>query len=118
MDSIIPGDVSLEYASHDGQHEQRERVGDGGRADGYRDAALVGQAVAQHCGVGYERVRGVHAGQEHGGDEAVAERRPVQDEAHGHGDYERQYAVGEGAHAVFAEVAHVHFQAGEEHDVV
>lgn len=84
---------------------------------GNSHAALPRQAVAQHRRVGYQRVRGVHAGQQHRGDEAIAEHRPVDDEAHDHGHYEGHYAVGERPDAVLAEVAHVHLQPGKQHYV-
>ena len=109
---------ALEHPAHDGEHEQRQRVGDGGRPDGYGDAALAGKAVAHDYWVGDDGVRGVHTGQEHGGHHAVLKHGAVDYEAHQHRYDEGHQPVGERPHAVLHEVGHVHLEAGEEHDVV
>ena len=60
---------------------------------------------------------GVHARQQDGGEPAVAQHGGVDHDTHHHGDDESHDAQGERPDAVLAEVAHVHLQSRQEHQV-
>ena len=115
---VEPRDVLLEHAAHHGQHEQHERVGHDGAAHGDAHAAPPRQAVAQHDGIGHERVRGVHGCHQHRGRHAATQHPIVGSKAQKHRQSERQQAHREGPAAYLLDVLHVHLKAGQKHDVV
>ncbi len=106
------------HARDDGEHQKRQRVRHGGASHGYAHRALAVDAVPRDDGVGYQRVRGVHAGQQQGGHEGVVEHVKVDPEAYAQRDDEGEDAQDERLDADALEVFHVHLQSREEHDVV
>ncbi len=110
--------VVLEHTAHHGQHKQRERVGHDGAAHGQAHTREARQAVAEHDGIGYEGVRGIHGGHQHGGRGPVAEQPAVGRIAQGHRDEETQQAEGCRLAADALHVLQVHLERGEKHDVV
>jgi len=113
-----PGDVAIGHGHDDVQGEQGERVGEcrGPHGDGH--AAFLRQSEPHDGGVGNERVRGIHAGQQDRGDETIVQHRRVEGQTHEQRYGKSQQAVGDGLGAVVAHVFHVHLQGGKQHDEI
>ena len=115
---VEAGDVLLEHAAHHGQHEQCEGVGHNGAAHRNAHTRHAGEAVAQHNGIGYKRVAGIHGRHQHRGSYAVAQQLRVGPVAYGHRYGEAQQAEHQGAPPDALHVVEVHLEARQEHDVV
>ena len=110
--------LALEHTADDGQHEQRQRIGDGRTAHGNAHTALARDAVADDNGIGHQRMRGIHTGQQDGSDEAVLEQKHIGHHTDADGDDESQQAQRHRFATVLLEVGHVHLQARQKHDVI
>ncbi len=111
-------DVSFVHASDDGEYQKRQGYRDGGSADGDAHTPQARQAVAAYDGVGDQRVRGIHTGEEHGGGQPVVQQAHAAPYAENHRDEEGEETENERFDPVLLEVFHIHLQAGKEHDVV
>ena len=107
----------LKHTAHHGKHQQRERVGHYGAAHRYAHTVEPRQAVAQHNGVGYQRVRGIHGGHQHRSGRTIAQHR-VGGIANAHRYDKTEQTERGGAPLDALHVLQVHLERGKEHDVV
>ena len=116
---VEPRHLLLEHAAHHGEHQKRQRVGHNGAAHRDAHARQARNAVAQHYGIGNQRVRGVHRRHKHRRRHGIAgQHGAVHAKADGHGNGETQKPQRQRPPLDFLHVLQVHLEAGEEHYII
>lgn len=109
--------VTRRERDDDRQHQQRERIGNHCSAHGDADRIVLADSQLADNGVGDQRVRSEHAGQQYRSEPRKAEQVVSRDDTERHRHAEGIETESQAAQAVAFEIAHIDFQSRQEHDV-
>ena len=130
-------DLPLAHRHDEGEDDQGQRGGDHGTAQRYVHGGVLRHTETTHDRIGYQRVGGVHAGDQHGGQDQIASegevpyrleircrmgKKILQEEETA--DRSKDHRHIEGGQAkehillgVLLKIGEVHLQARQEHDI-
>ena len=110
--------ITLVHTRNNGQNQQGQRIRH--RRTSYRnaDSPLPVDTVTNHNRIGYQSVRGIHTGQQHRSNQSVPQQVQVGPHTNTQREDKGQQAQYRSFHTDTLEIFHVHFQSGQEHDII
>jgi len=110
--------LPLEQTAHHSQYQQCKRIRHRRTSHSNAYTAMAGHAVTNHNRVRHQRVRSIHTCQQYGRHEAVLQQHHIGDQADAYRNDKSQQSQHYSLSAVLLEVAHIHFQTCQKHDII
>ena len=110
--------LPFKQTAHHCQHQQCKRIRHSRTAHSNTYTAMTGHTVTNNNRVSHQRVRGIHTCQQYGRHETILQQHHIGNQAYAYRNDESQQSQHHSLSAILLEIAHIHFQPCQEHDII